>query len=271
MTTSFVHSLDLAQDARLVALRPAKPGFPYAPDRTALRGAGEAAAGTGAPPSSISEKLRAAVDAGSIVSFVSGLSAEDMRDVLYSTQLAQRAASAKFDRFATTKEWYGAYLDVLDRLGWVGEALAFTERKTSAGKFSMDKSALDVISAIATGAQLAVLVKTLDTLKKLGETDRALKIFDLQAMREASGNFQIGAAQKSDNGAVSVALGVFHFHASDNRGKFLFWNWGAEEVKFWTAVRKMTLNADLYAVHRFAVVAKLKADATDYVGELELT
>ncbi len=35
-------------------------------------------------------------------------------------------------------------------------------------------------------------------------------------------------------------------------------------------MRKMTLNADLYAVHRSAVVAKLKADAADYVDELEI-
>ena len=41
-------------------------------------------------------------------------------------------------------------------------------------------------------------------------------------------------------------------------------------MSFWTAVRKMTLNADLYAVHRSAVVAKLKADAADYVDELEI-
>jgi hypothetical protein len=260
MTASFVHSLPLAHDPRLASLRPARSGVPHAPDRTGLRGVDEAAASP-----AVGEKLRAAVDAGSIVSFVSGLSAEETSDVLYSTQLAQRAASARFDRFAATKDWYGAYLDVLDRLGWVGEALAFTERKTAAGKFSMDRSALDVIAAVATGAQLAILVKTLDALKKLGESDRPLKIFDLQAMQELSGNFQVGAAQKGGNGAVSVALGAFYFHASDNRGKFLFWSWGAEKVQFWTAVRKMTLNADLYAVHRSAVAAKLKVDASDYI------
>jgi hypothetical protein len=32
----------------------------------------------------------------------------------------------------------------------------------------------------------------------------------------------------------------------------------------------MTLNRDLYSVHRRAVVAKLKADAVDYVAELEI-
>jgi hypothetical protein len=32
----------------------------------------------------------------------------------------------------------------------------------------------------------------------------------------------------------------------------------------------MTLNRNLYGVHRKAVVAKLKADAHDYVAELEI-
>ena len=89
-------------------------------------------------------------------------------------------------------------------------------------------------------------------------------------LKEADGNFQIDAAQKADNGTLSVALGAFHFRASDNRGKFLFWSWGAEEVSFWTAVRKMRLNPDLYAARRSAVVAKLKADAAGYVDELEI-
>jgi hypothetical protein len=48
----------------------------------------------------------------------------------------------------------------------------------------MDKSALEIIAAIATGNQLAILVKTLETLKKLGEKDRPLEIFDLQAMQD---------------------------------------------------------------------------------------
>ena len=123
---------------------------------------------------------------------------------------------------------------------------------------------------IATGNQLAILVKTIDTLKKLGEDDRALRIFDMQAAAELSGNFQIGAAQKADNDALSIALGGFHFETKDSRSKFLFWTWGAEEVHFWTAVSKATLNRILYSVHRKAVVAKLAADAPDYVANLEI-
>ena len=173
--------------------------------------------------------------------------------------LSNSAASAKHDRFAAIEAWYGVYVDVLERLGWAGEAFAFVEAKSASGTLKMDRAALEVIQAIATGGQLAILVETMETLKKLGDCDRPIRIFDIQARQDLSGNFQIGAAQKGDNGAISVALGAFRFSASDNRGTFLFWNWGAEEVKFWTAVQKLTLNPDLYGVHRAAVVAKLKS------------
>jgi hypothetical protein len=264
MTSSFVETLAIAIEPRLHRFHPPEP------ERFVPRRGGQLPQAQVARPPVVTDKMRAAVDAGSIVSFVAGLDEEEKSDVIYSVQLAQRAASARHDRFAATKDWYGLYVDVLGKLGWAVEAFAFAEHGTSKGGFSMDKSALDVIATIATGAQLAILVKTIDTLKKLGDDDRALRIFEIQAAKDLSGNFQIGAVQKADDDALSLALGAFHFETDDHRGKFLFFAWGAEEIRFWTAVSKMTLNRDLYSVHRSAVVAKLKADGADYVAELEI-
>jgi hypothetical protein len=263
MTVSFVTALDIASDVRLAPFRLEDTQRPAG----VRRGRPKKGPDSAEHPVAVTDAMRAAVNAGSLISFVAGLNAEEKSDVLFSTQLAQRAASAKHDRFAKTEDWYGVYVDVL---GWIGEGFAFTDRGSSSGEFSMDKSALDVIATIATGNQLAILVKTLDTLKKLGDDDRALRIFDIQAMTELSGNFQIGAVQKADNDALSLALGAFHFTTSDHRGRFLFWKWGAEEIRFWTAVRKMSLNRVFYAEHRNAVISKLAADAADYVAELKV-
>src|ERR1700690_501749 len=99
-------------------------------------------------------------------------------------QIAQRAASAKHDRVAATEAWYGVYVDVLERLGWAGEAFAFVEAKSASGTLKMDRAALEVIQAIATGGQLAILVKTMETLKQLGDGDRPIRIFDIQARQD---------------------------------------------------------------------------------------
>src|SRR4051812_11931927 len=72
-------------------------------------------------PPTLPPNLRAAVDAGSVLSFVSGVGESEKSDILFSVQLAQRAADAKCDRFAETKDWYGKYNEVLEAVGWMTE------------------------------------------------------------------------------------------------------------------------------------------------------
>src|SRR5947209_6948531 len=105
--------------------------------------------------------LQAAVDAGSILSFVSDVGPTEKTDILYSVQLAQRAANAAFDRFAQTKSWYGKYNEVLEAVGWATEQFAFASHDQSEGDFVMDKAALSVISAIATGNQLGAITASI--------------------------------------------------------------------------------------------------------------
>ena len=85
-----------------------------------------------------------------------------------------------------------------------------------------------------------------------------------------SSNFQIGAVQKADNGALSSAMGAFYFRSNDARRGFLFFAWGAQEVHFLTAAQKMTFNTTLYAPHREIVRQKLDASAPDFIAELKL-
>jgi hypothetical protein len=53
------------------------------------------------------------VDAGSLISFVAGVSAENRADILNSTLLAQLAANKQYNREQQTQEWYGMYREVL--------------------------------------------------------------------------------------------------------------------------------------------------------------
>jgi hypothetical protein len=136
--------------------------------------------------------------------------------------------------------------------------------------YTLDKTALDVIMTIATGNQLAILVRTLTTLKGLAEKHGAVRVFELQALTELSGNFQIGSVQRAENGVLSLALGAFYFRTTDTRRRALFVTWGAEEIEFWTGAQKLTLNGALYAQHRAAVAARLSSDASEYIAAIEI-
>ncbi len=212
----------------------------------------------------------ATVDVGSLLSFVDGVTEQDRSDVLYSVQLAQRAASGAYDRFTQTQFWYQKYIEVLQNLGWANEQFAFTRFDQNEGEFRMDQAALGIITAIASQNQLAVLQESVTALSKLAEDDGAITLFDFHASMQSSGNFQLGSVQRSSNGALSMALGAFYFHSDNERRRFLFFRWGAQKIHFWTAAQRMTLNTDFYARRRADVIAKLDADATQYVSDLKL-
>ncbi len=226
---------------------------------------GAPVAGEAIPPS-----LQAAVDVGSLMSFVEGVGPSDKQDVLLSVQLAQRGASGKYDRFEQTESWYQKYVEILEQLGWVGEQFAFAKYEQHQGELRMDQAALAIITAIATQNQLSVLKEAVDALAKLAEDDGTIRLFDFHSSAQASGNFQIGAVQKSDNGALSLALGAFYFRSNDARRRFLFFSWGAQQVNFWTGAQKMTLNQEFYAGRREAVARKLGDTADEYIEDLVL-
>ena len=262
---NYVETLELARDGRLHALVRQEPAV--ARFEALARGGPDAV-----PPAAdgFGGDVRAAVNGASVVSFVAGLDAVGMSDVLYSTQFAQRAASARRDRHAATEDWYRAYVEVLERVGWVAQGFAFAQRRTDRGGFTMDSAALEVIGTIATGNHLAILVKAVDALRKLADEDRAIRILELQAFAELSGSFQPGTVQRDPNGALTLALGAFHFRCHQAGGRFLFWTWGRDEIEFFAAAQTLTLNAGNYATVRAAVAARLAAAAPDYVAELAI-
>ena len=244
------------------------------PGLKAARGATRSGSAAGPPPmtpaSPMPRDLQAAVDAGSLLSFVEGVNVQEKDDVLFSVQLAQRGASGAFDRFTQTESWYRKYVEILENLGWTAEQLAFARYDQSEGEIRMDKAALVVIAAIATQNQLAVLQESVKALAALADDDGSIRLFDFHTAAKMSGNFQIGAVQKAANEALALALGAFYFDGADARRRFLFFSWGAQKVNFWAAAQKMTLNMTFYAQHRDLVQRKLGASSADFIGALVL-
>lgn len=238
---------------------------------TGPRAAGSAAADAGlALPAALPDGVNAAVNAGGILSFVDGVSPDEQSDILYSVQFAQRAANGAHDRFAEIRPWYAKYNEILEALGWVTEQDAFAAHAQAEGAFRMDKAALGVIAGIASGNQLQAITASVTALQQLAEDDGAIAVFDRFASTDGSGNFQIGAVQRSENGSLSMAHGAFYFRAVDRRRKFLFFSWGANQVNFWTAAQKMTLNRAIYATSREHVRRKLGEKAAAYIAAIDL-
>jgi hypothetical protein len=204
------------------------------------------------------------------LSFVDAIEPHEQSDILYSVQLAQRAADAAWNRFAETRTWYSKYNEVLEAVGWTTEQYAFTGHDQGEGSFRMDKAALGVITAIATGNQLQAITASISALEKLAEGDGAIALFDHYATADLSGNFQIGAVQKGANGSLSMALGAFYFRSTRKAQEASILSMGSNDVNFWAAAQKMTFNLAIYDKIRAAVEKKLGEKASDYIAGIDI-
>ncbi len=216
------------------------------------------------------DKPTAFVDAGSTVSFISGIPVERQQDVLNATLLAQLAANKKFDREKATEQWYGYYREVLENVGWVLQSFSFARYEESGVTLKMDKAALEIIAAIASGNEAAVLTSTLDALSKLDPGDPAFTLFDANGSSGEGGNFQLGTCSADPSGNVSMALGAFYFETTVHQGRFLFWSWETKDINLYTGGQNVVLNEQIYATVRQLVIDKLGDRAKTFVAGLDI-
>lgn len=247
----YVEELTLAPgpDPLLLAWRP--PSF---------RG-GEAAA---AAPSW--QKAPGVIDAGAILTFDGEVTAQQREDVLFSVQLAQRAASSGLDRHRDTEAWYGRYSEVLEGVGWVPSQSAIVKQEEDAGEMRMDRRALTLLMAVASQNMLGVLTEAIGALEGLADKDGRITLFESFASKEGSSSFQLGAVSP-ENGQLALAMGAFHFKAADRRRKILLFSSGKQGSQFWSSAQKYILNEPYYALAREAVRVKL-GNPADFIAGL---
>lgn len=210
------------------------------------------------------------VDAGSTVSFVGGVALERQEDVLNSTLLAQLAANKKYDREIQTEQWYKFYREVLENVGWVVTNFGFQRYSESGVTLRLDKAALALISAIASGNELAVLTAAVKALENAQSESKAVTLFDANGSTGENGNFQIASCSEDPSGNVQSALGAFYFKASKHEGRFLFWSWETKSINFYFSTQSVVLNEKIYSTVRQTVIAKLGDNAKRFIAGLDI-
>jgi hypothetical protein len=209
------------------------------------------------------------VDAGSLTSFVAGLTMTHKEDTLNSTLLAQLAANKAFNRETQTKEWYAKYHEVLENVGWVISAFQFTEYETTASSFTVEKVVLEILAAIATQSEILVAMKMLEALKNASADSKPFKIWDSSTHNATNGNFQIGTCLESD-GNVAMSLGAFYFKAKEVKSTFLWFNYARTSIELYKGAQQVVLNEMIYGAVRKMIIEKLGNNAVNYVANLEI-
>ena len=210
------------------------------------------------------------ITGGGVATFTENVSGQVKQDILNATLLAQLAATKKYDRERSTEEWYREYNRVLGIVGFVIEGFEFDRYTASGSTLSMDEAVLEIIGALATGNEVAVLTATLDAMRNLSNDDKRIVLFDSHGSQSSYGNFQVYPCSQSPNGDVSLTLGAFYFKGTQKNTNFLFFHWSSSSTHLYKGVQKAVLNTEVYAAVRSSIVAKLGDNAVSLVASIDI-
>ncbi|MEO7862024.1 MAG: hypothetical protein ABIU05_16640 [Nitrospirales bacterium] len=129
------------------------------------------------------QKNQAMVVASDIVSFVKGVSNERRQDIVNVSLLAQLVANKKVPDKTRIIEWYNAYFDVLENIGWVIQDRSFSSYTEEADGLEAHEAILKVATLFlgASPAALAIVISTLEALKSMDSSKAWMTIFDRES------------------------------------------------------------------------------------------
>jgi hypothetical protein len=218
----------------------------------------------------IKDDVDAAVTAGTLVGFAGALTAQEKENVLFSIELADRTASAQYDRFDAVENWFRSFTDVLRQVGWaVTEAKKIT-RDDLGGEIKADKAALGIIMAAATGPALAILKAAVSALESMADKDDTITLYQHYSAKGNNAHIQLGAVDKAANGAISMGMGALNFETGDNRSKVLFATWGNRYQDYYFTYNEATFNQAQYDRLRQAIKDQFGKEALAFIRSIPL-
>jgi hypothetical protein len=216
------------------------------------------------------QKNQAMVVASDIVSFVKGVSNERRQDIVNSSLLAQLVANKKVPDKTNIIQWYNAYFDVLENIGWVIQDRSFSSYTEEADGLEAHEAIIKVASVFlgAAPAALAVVISTLEALKSMDSSKPWMTIFDRESKQAKTGHFQIALAEQGDNDQFLVSLMAFSLKAESTLTQILFFKIRNDEVELEKCSGKVTINDKVLSSIRDLVSQKIAAHTSDYIAKL---
>jgi hypothetical protein len=203
----------------------------------------------------------------SLISFVSGLSAENRADILESTLLAQLGAKSKVPDEKDVIGWYKAYIEILTKVGWTMEGGEVQQFSAKANVVELQEVIIDILKAAFGADFLQIVTRALDGIKSLADSNGKIEAFEKTTHSESNGSFQIGVATQEGD-AVSMNLGTFLITSTSRINHILFIKFTKDETDLQYASGKLTLDQKIYENVRSLVQNKLSGRAVEFVTEI---
>lgn len=211
----------------------------------------------------------ATVVGNSLVSFSALVSAQHKSDLNNALALAQLIA-VKEGHSATANpvDYYQTVATFLSQIGFTAQGISFGQYTAATKTVEIDQVVLEVLKEVLTPDAIGTVTAALKALSGSADDGGApWAIYSSNSVSNNAGTFTVGLANET-NGSVALQLGGFSFSGTETTTKFLWMTYSATSVDIQQGTTTFSLNDDVYAQVRQAVLAKLGAHAVGYVANL---
>ena len=214
-----------------------------------------------------SDDREAAYLAGiSLVCFTEGVPPQVKQDLLNATMLAQLNAKKIFD-ITEVKAWFTIYRNVLNKFGFFCGGEEFNEFDACSAQFYVANVVDFDLKELVTATQLQLILKALESINALKDTDDALQTFYQHSILYNSATIQIIlCSQVKDQPTEMLPMGIFQICSNgiiDHR-KFFLPHSPTPTTTMHRMTQEMTFNREKYKEYRSAIVEKLGSGKKDY-------
>lgn len=221
-----------------------------------------------------SNRKQAVVVGSDVVSFVADVPEDQRQDVVNAILLAQLAANRKVGEMrelSQVQAWHDQYFEVLENLGFVVQRRGVADHFEGASDLEM----LDAIRAVATtelGATpeaIAVLLKTLESLKSISGDSPIITLFQRESVSASAARFQVTLVERDQAGDLRVQVMGFGLKFAKTVTQVLFFRFQKNQASLRYVAADAAINASVLAALRETMTAKL-AHYTGYVQAFDV-
>jgi hypothetical protein len=205
-----------------------------------------------------------------VFSFAQGVDETVREAISDSALLAQLVANKQVDFEKKPRDWFKAYSDVLENVGWTLQESGWTEYPAQGTGVEVNEKIIEVMSAIlapAAGA-LSIITSTMNALKAMKPDSSWITIFNRESQKAKIARFQIGLVEKDPAGEVFVSLLACLVEAEVTITQVLLFKFTKSSATFSASNAKVSINRAALTDLSPMIRIKVRAYQVDYVSSI---
>jgi hypothetical protein len=216
-------------------------------------------------------KTQAQVVGSGIFSFSQGVDATVREAISDSALLAQLVANNRGAFDTKPREWFKAYREVLENVGWTLQGAGWTDYPAAGTAVEVNQKIIEVMTAVlgAAPTALAIISSTINALKAMRPESSWITIFSRESQRAKIARFQIGLVEQKADADVFVSLVACLVEAQSDITQVLFFKFTTTSAKFSASDSKVSINRAALSELGPAIRSKIRDYQSAYLSSIK--